>query len=192
MNMRIFSRLFRVLTLVTFCLSLLLNIAMFASTTLAAATSGIIKAATGIDTVIEKQKNAVTKASKRISRRVVVGATRNIATMFGEAVPFIGIAVIVGTTTWELQEACETLKDVNELESAFGSTENAGEDIRTVCGQTVPSKEEVWESVKTSPEKAWGSAKEQIPSLPKYSDGPERLTPPSFPDFPDWLSWLKS
>lgn len=190
-----------------FLASVVLNVGMLASTAIATTVSGAFSALTGTQSALERtvQKRnrllleqqarvqqrkmlAVNNVSTRIRQRVVKGTTRDLGAMFGEAIPYFGIAAIVGATAWDLNDACDTMKDLRSLEEAFGSASDAEQDLTTVCGQTVPTKEEVWLSVKNAPDRAWSMAKEQMPTLPETSHIYDRLT---LPDLPQWLQWWK-
>lgn len=124
---------------------------------------------------------AVSDTTHRISRRTAAGASRNIASTFGEAVPMIGIAVVVGATVWEVKDACDTMKDLHELEVSLDPSKANDASVKEVCGMAVPSKQELIAMVKASPGKAWQKTKDVMPDLPEM---------PEFhmPDFPD-LSW---
>lgn len=112
-------------------------------------------------------EEAVADTTERVSRRTAVGASRNVAATFGEAVPMVGIGVVVAATVWELTDACETMKDLQALEVAMDPGKARADDVTEVCGLTVPSKEEIWAKMKTSPGEAWGKAKEAMPDLPE-------------------------
>lgn len=62
----------------------------------------------------------VKKFSNRLATRSLANATRNLSSIAAEAVPIAGVAVVIGVTAWDLHDACETLKDINELNTAFG------------------------------------------------------------------------
>ncbi|MDO6523968.1 hypothetical protein Q4578_20465 [Shimia thalassica] len=113
---------------------------------------------------------AVEDTAERISRRTVSGATRNASSVVAEAIPFWGIAVIVGVTAWDLTDACATMYDLHQLELAFNPDAAADPEVTEVCGMTVPTKEEVWLAVKSSPGAAWAAAKDAVPDIPDFSD----------------------
>jgi Skp family chaperone for outer membrane proteins len=129
---------------------------------------------------------AVEDTAERVAKRTARGATRNVASVFAESVPVVGIAAVVGVTAWELKDACDTMKDLRELELAFNPDTTLDPDVSEVCGLEVPSKEVVWQTVKASPGKAWAAAKEYVPDLPDIE----------VPDLPDlslpainWTFW---
>jgi len=114
-------------------------------------------------------KNAVEDTATRISRRVAFATARNAASVFGEALPFIGVAVIVGATAWEINDACEMLKDVHELEVAFFSDKALNEDATVVCATEVPPIDEIWSAIANSPTKIWEATSEMYSNLPEVS-----------------------
>ena len=87
----------------------------------------------------------VKKFSNRLATRSLVNATRNLSSIPAEAIPMVGIAVVIGVTAWDLYDACETLKDLNELNTAFGHQQ---EDSSKVCGMKVPTKKQVMDQVR--------------------------------------------
>ena len=76
-----------------------------------------------------------TRISKRVARRAVVNAGKNLSSLAGELVPIAGTAVILALTASDLYDDCQTLKDMNELGAAF---DNENHDEATVCGMKVP------------------------------------------------------
>jgi hypothetical protein len=122
---------------------------------------------------------AVEETTQRVTKRTAAGATRNVAATFGESIPVIGVGVVVAATAWELKDACDTMKDLHELEVALDPTKANDASVQEVCGLRVPSKEEIWEKVKASPGAAWQMAKDAMPELPEM---------PSLPEI-DWTFW---
>ena len=128
---------------------------------------------------------AVDRTANGISKRAVKSSSRSITSMAGEAIPYVGTAVIVGVTTLELKDLCDTIKDMNELRQAFNPELKPSEDDMTVCAMKVPTTEELWEIAKTSPSQAWAAAKEATPTL-------EDLKSYEIPDI-DWTgAWNTS
>ncbi len=76
--------------------------------------------------------------------------------------------MIIGVTAWDLKEACATMGDLHELELAFNPDAATDPDESEVCGLKVPTKEEVWRAVKSSPGQAWSAAKALVPDLPEF------------------------
>jgi len=113
---------------------------------------------------------AVGETADLISDRARRSASREMGSMAGEALPWIGTAVIVGVTTMEIRDLCNTLRDMNELKRAFDPTLEPGEDQKTVCAMKVPTRQEVWEAARSSPGVAWEKAKSVTPTLDDIKD----------------------
>lgn len=119
-----------------------------------------------------KQAATALKVSKRLAIRSLSNATRNVSSVAGEAIPFAGVAIIVGVTAWDVYDACETLKDSNELNNAFGQEQ---EDQTKVCGMKVPTKEQVLAKIKGNWKAAYQSTGD---SLNKVGVPKAPVTPP--------------
>lgn len=108
---------------------------------------------------------AVEDTSDRIAKRTVNRSARNVTAVFAEAIPVVGVGVVVGVTGLELRDSCNTLKDLKELELSFNPTATAEDDVQQVCGLEVPSRDEVWQTVRASPTQAWEAMKLYLPDL---------------------------
>ena len=105
---------------------------------------------------ITAQRTATTKTiSKRLATRAVRNATRNSSSVLAESIPYLGVAVVLGVTALDLHDACQTLKDMNELNAAF---EQAQEDPSKVCGLKVPNGAEVVAKIKAGPKAIYKTA----------------------------------
>lgn len=113
---------------------------------------------------------SVTDVSERVSRRTARAAKREVAVAAGESVPYLGIAAIVAATTLELNDLCQTAKDMNELQAIFDPSLLLPEDTLTACGFEVPSKIDLIASVSSAPEKAWSATREAIPTLEEVKE----------------------
>lgn len=127
-------------------------------------------------------RDAVDSTANRISKRAVVTSSRSVGSMAAEAIPYIGVAAIVGVTAMELKDLCDTLKDIGELQRAISPEKSLDEKQRLVCAMRVPTREELWESMKSSPKTAWTNARNAIPTL-------EEVKSVKFPDV-DWEGLL--
>ena len=108
---------------------------------------------------------AVSETADMISDRARKSASREVGSMAGEALPWVGTAVIVGVTTLELRDLCQTITDMNELKRAFDPTLVPDENQRTVCSMEVPSRQELWEATTSSPQRAWEQASAVMPTM---------------------------
>ena len=97
--------------------------------------------ASKIEQKLTKQRNKTKQVAKRIALRTTTSVTRNLGSAFVEAVPFFGIAAIIGSTYMDIQDGCETLTEINELLDGLGGS--TVEDQEKICGMKPPTKEEM-------------------------------------------------
>lgn len=117
-------------------------------------------------------KTQVRNTTTRISRRIATATARNTSSVFAESIPYAGIGVIAAVTAWEIRDACETMKDLHNLNVAFDPDTANDVDHAEVCGTEVPSKEEIITSVKNAPGKAWAKAEAWFQDPDKFSGLP--------------------
>jgi hypothetical protein len=151
------------LKILIFVLSLFLNVAMLASETVFAMASSAFTALTDMPTAASRihpknskvnfkgekvtVANAVGSTTKGIKRRAVKTAAKSVSAMAFEATPLIGVAAIVGVTTWELKDLCETAKDMDALNRALNPDETTDDGQTSICSIVVPTREELQEKV---------------------------------------------
>lgn len=102
---------------------------------------------------------AALKTSTRVARRSLINTTRNVSSVFAEAIPIVGTGVILAVTAWDVHDACETLKDINELNSVF---DHPPEDQTQVCGMNVPTAKQVFAQTKTNANAVYQSTKDVL------------------------------
>lgn len=122
---------------------------------------------------------AVSKVTNRVKSRTAKLATADVGATFGQSIPWIGVAVVVAATGYDLKTSCDTMRDMHALDVAFNPDLANDPSVDEVCGLKVPTKEEIWAKVKASPGEAWGWAKDAVPDLPEMPDMPEI----------DWTPW---
>lgn len=94
--------------------------------------------------------------ANRINQRTVKRAALSTSSMFAESLPYVGIAAIVGATTYELIDYCSTFNDLNELYSEIGIPDAVSADsIEKVCNPDIPTKQEISQNV-TDSWNLWG------------------------------------
>lgn len=108
---------------------------------------------------------AASETADRISLRSLKAAARNVGSMSGKGIPWIGATVIVGATALEIRDLCATMKDMAALKQAFDPGAKEDPNVRKVCGTQLPTKEQIWLSVREAPGVAWDTAKEVVPSM---------------------------
>jgi len=116
--------------------------------------------------IIRREKavvgEAVSRAVNRVGARIKKMLAADIGAMAGEAVPYIGAFVIVGSITYDVDQSCEMMKDLRDLERTFVPEPI---DPSEVCGMRVPTALEIWESAKTAPSAAMTAAYEALPDF---------------------------
>ncbi len=108
----------------------------------------------------------VRETSLRISHRIRIDALRNVGAAVGEAIPWIGIGVIAGTTALELKDACDSMRDLYELEVEFDPDAATDADATMVCGIEVPTADELWLAVKNRGSSSLEYIGSYIPDMP--------------------------
>lgn len=160
-------------------LSLALNIAVLSISSVHAVASAALSAV-GVTTVAAREageklarrkaaRDIGRKTANRVTQRMQRGAVRNIASVGGEAIPVVGIAVIAGALVLEVKDACDTAADMAGLKAAL----MGGGDLEEVRSEAVehfdcatilpnyndlPSHEDILNIVKSSPKAAWDAA----------------------------------
>ena len=82
---------------------------------------------------IAQTKKIIRETTDRTTKRIVKRVTRNIAAMPFESVPVAGIAITVGTIYLEIQDACQSLKEFDEMKFSLGFDENTTETDTSYC-----------------------------------------------------------
>ena len=160
------------LVIFLFLLSLSFNVAMLASQTVFAIASSVFTALTDMPTAasmihpknikvnFKGKKVTVAKAvgstTSGVKRRALKTASRSVGAMAFEAAPLVGATAIVGVTAWELNDLCETAKDMDALNRALNPDEATDVDQSSVCSIVVPTKEELVQKASESSAELWG------------------------------------
>jgi len=146
----------------------------------------------GLDMPVQE---AVTRATRKIKVRTVNLATADLSATAAQALPWIGVAVVVAATGFDLKMSCDTMKDMRDIEVAVNPGAADDPDVDRVCGLKVPTEDEIWAAIKASPGAVWQNAKEALNWLPAMPTMPEfgwpSLTEVEMPTVPDidWQFW---
>ncbi len=87
-------------------------------------------------------KEKVEMKSSSIKKRTVKITVLNVSSVAAEAIPYIGIGVILAVTALEVKAACDNMKDMDELVQSLEIEPNQ-EETSTVCGLKLPSIEDL-------------------------------------------------
>ena len=72
----------------------------------------------------------------------------SIAAIPAESIPFIGVAVLIADTGYELYAACETVRELDQLYSDLGMADEAPDDARhSVCDPELSEAGAIWDGV---------------------------------------------
>jgi len=86
--------------------------------------------------VIERQRAAARRLSRKIVPRMGGNLRRNVISMPLEALPYVGWRVIAGVTALEIGDACATIEDMAMLEADFGLASAGSVEGKSYCGVT--------------------------------------------------------
>ncbi len=93
----------------------------------------------------------------------MVASEKSIAAIPAESIPFIGVAVLIADTGYELYAACESIRDLDQLYSDLGMADEAPEDaMHSVCDPELPDAGEVWGGVVENMDQWWESLVEAV------------------------------
>jgi hypothetical protein len=98
-----------------------------------------------------KQAKATVAA---VHQRLAKGVSRNVAALPSESIPYLGLGVTLAVTSLDIYDACQTMKDFNGLLRMMGQ----GEEKPDLCGQTVPTVDQVLTSTKAQ----WQSSVQRV------------------------------
>lgn len=98
-----------------------------------------------------KQAKATVAA---VHQRLAKGVSRNVAALPSESIPYLGLGVTLAVTSLDIYDACQTMKDFNDLLRMMGQ----GEEKPDLCGQKVPTVDQVLASTKAQ----WRSSVQRV------------------------------
>ena len=117
------------------------------------ALSGLMGTALGIRTVsdalrgkvdaqnkiIKNRKIATRKIGTKITKRTKKLVATTLAEIPGEAIPLLGIPILLAATAYEIKLACENLDDLDHLYSDMGMADETADDVmHRVCDPVLP------------------------------------------------------
>ena len=95
-----------------------------------------------------KRKAATRKFGTRLVSRTKRVAAKSIAAIPAEAIPFLGVAVLIADTGYELYAACKTMGDLDQLYSELSMADETPDDaVHSVCDPELPDAGEVGDGV---------------------------------------------
>lgn len=182
--MNLYNSIKRLTLTVCFLALIITNILTLTSTAFNTALSGLAGAVLGVRTVTsmmesrlssrdkaikrhranDLQRKAATKRfGTRLASRTKRVAAKSIAAIPAEAIPFIGIAVVIADTSYELYAACETVTDLDQLYAELGIDNGTPNDVmHSVCDPTLPEPAHVWDEVLKQVDSWWDALAEAV------------------------------
>lgn len=188
----------RAVVLLLLIASLALNVATVTSTAVFAAVSAVVSAATGLTTVAAREaglqatrRGAVRQTAQQVTTRMQRSAARSSASVFAEAIPFVGIGVIAAALALEIRDACDTARDMHVLDGLMADplADPAILANGFSCSELIPQAEDlpdgdaIMQRMRESPSKAWASGRAWFETLPDF-------TPPDLAVGREWLPGL--
>ena len=86
------------------------------------------------------RKATTRKFGTRLASRTKRVAAKSIAAIPAESIPFIGVAVPIADTGYELYAACETVRDLDQLYSDLGMADEVQKNaMHGVCVSELPA-----------------------------------------------------
>jgi hypothetical protein len=107
-------------------------------------------------------RNATQDTIGRVQQRTATVASANVGSAWGESIPIYGIAVVIAATSFELAMACKDMRDMYELQVAIDPAGSIPADRDQVCGLQVPTRDEIWAGLKSSPGVLWQRSKNSL------------------------------
>ena len=117
----------------------------------------------------KRTKVAAQKLSKNVATRTARGVARHLGGAAGESIPVLGTAVIAAMLALDVKDACDLLRDINEMNRSVGVKVV---DDNKVCGIKVPDQSELAETVSQNWNAAYQAAAFQVgrpPAIPNVT-----------------------
>jgi hypothetical protein len=84
----------------------------------------------------------VRDVASKIAKRTVRNTAYNLSSIPSEAIPYLGIAVVLAVTASDIKDACSNMKDIDEMISTLGLKDGQNEKDK-ICGQNIPLRDAV-------------------------------------------------
>lgn len=116
-----------------------------------------------------RTKAAAKKLSASVASRATRGVARHVGGAAGESIPVVGTAVVAAMLALDVVDACELIRDVNEMNRSVGVDV---EDEQRVCGVKVPDQRQLAADVSKNWQAAYLAAANAVgkpPTIPQVS-----------------------
>ena len=151
----------RLLLTLSFLALIVTNVLTLTNSAFNAALSGLMSTKLGVQTVSDtlrgkldankktikkqtiahtKRKAATRRFGTRLASRTRRVAAESIAAIPGGAIPLLGLSLLIAGTSYELYEACNSIKDLDELYLDMGMADETPDDVlHSVCDPSFPN-----------------------------------------------------
>jgi hypothetical protein len=85
--------------------------------------------------------------SQRITKRTLKNVATNVTSVAGEALPYLGAALVISVTVADVKDGCDTVRDIKEILRIL-EVDSIEDHESEVCGMKVPSIDEVLTNIK--------------------------------------------
>jgi hypothetical protein len=116
-----------------------------------------------------RTKAATKKLSASVASRATRGVARHVGGAAGESIPVIGTAVVAAMLALDVVDACDLIKEVNEMNRSVGVDV---EDEQRVCGIRIPDQKQLAADVSKNWQAAYLTAANAVgkpPTIPQVS-----------------------
>ena len=143
---------------------------------------------------IKSTNRLVKEATNKVTKRVGVRVTRNIAAMPAESIPIVGIAVTAGLVYLEIQDACATMTEFNDLTSKLDIDGAEGEEsfcsytqeyLTSLIGNPKKEFQTCFDSIKSKNDiesNEWQNCLPEEPNLNMFEDPDGNFSLPPLPE----------
>lgn len=114
-----------------------------------------------LNETINKGGKVAKETAETVNKRLAKGVARNVAAIPSQSVPYFGIGIIIASTSLDIYDACQTMKDINSLLVLLGQ----GEEKPEFCGQKVPTVDEVIANAKSDWKKSAKAVNDEAQKL---------------------------
>jgi len=167
----------RLILTLSFLALIATNVLTLTNAAFNAAVSGLMSTALGVQTVSDalrskvdtkkkitkNRKVATRKFGTKVAKRTKKLVATTLAEIPGEAIPLLGIPILLAATAYEIKLACKNLDDLDQLYSNMGMADETPDDVmHSVCNPTLPDAGKVWGGVVEKSGEWWESLVEAV------------------------------
>ena len=122
---------------------------------------------------LKKVRKVAGSTADRSRTRLLRSASRSVATAPAKALPYAGALVVAGLTAMEIDDLCETMRDMDRIKRVVDDPEAEAESRPAACPVPVPSRAQLLERIEGSAQQAWDESTKYVPELPGWVDIPD-------------------